>query len=509
MTDSSNPRHPKSSRRKPAREPATIDLKATVVDNASRAEEKDQHWDGMRPEETVTAEAARAFDDAAASPGATLDSAAGTDSIGPEVSGAEPPAHESVAHESVAHESVGQEASAQEPASQDRPPPDEPPRPKPERRTSPAALIGSGLLGGLVGAGLVYGLQTWQQTGRAPPPQNDQRLAQLEQRVGALGQQQNSPPPVNLQAVEDRIRALEAARGAVDERLQAVQGAAEQAAARAEEALNRQPPAPPPAPAPAPQDDAALAELSSRLSSLESQLQTATQNAANAGSTAQALDQRVAELDQRAAERDQRAAERERRISEQDQRLADLSRQLSDENRGAEAASQAGIRVILSERLNNALRNGTPYQEVLEGLRKAGADGGRLAALEPFAQGGAPTAAALAQGFRPLSAVILRDQRAATDDWSERLLRMVDQVVTVRQVNEPGSTGVPSLVARIEQALARGNVAEAAAAWEALPEPARRASEEWGRQAKAVAGAQEASQAIAAGALASLNQTAQ
>ena len=500
MTDSSDPRPPKSSRRKPAREPATIDLKATVVDDrASRPDEKDQHWDGMAPEETVVAEAERAFDDAAASPEVSLDSAAGTDAIGPEVSPVEPPAHEPMAQEAA------QAPDPEEPASPDRPPPDEPPRSKPERRTSPAALIGSGLLGGLVGAGLVYGLetwqQTWQQTARAPAPQNDQRLAQLEQRVGALGQQQGSQPPVSLQAVEDRIRALEAARVAVDERLRAVQGAAEQAAARAEEALNRQPP-PAPAPAPAPQDDAALSELSSRLSALEGQLQAATQNAANAGGAAQALEQRI-------AEQDQRAAERERRIGEQDQRLAALSRQLTEENRGAEAASQAGIRVILSDRLGEALRNGTPYGEVLEGLRKAGADVGRLAALEPFAQGGAPTAAALAQGFKPLGAVILRDERAATGDWSERLLRMVDQVVTVRQVNEPGSTGVPSLVARIEQALARGNVVEAAAAWEALPEPARRSTEEWGRQAKAVAGAQEASQAIAAGALASLNQTAQ
>jgi hypothetical protein len=497
VTDSSDPRPPKSSRRKPAREPATIDLKATVVDGgASRTDEKDEHWDGMKPEETVTGETERALDDAAASPEATLDSAAGTDSIGPEAPSEEPPAHEAMV----------QEGAAQEPASRSIPPSDGAPRTKPERRTSPAALIGSGLLGGLVGAGLVYGLQTWQEPGRTPAPQNDQRLAQLEQRVGALGQQQGSQPPAGLQAIEDRIRALEAARGAVDERLQAIQGAAEQAAARAEqataraeEALNRQPPSAPP---PAPQNDAALAELSSRLSALEGQLQTATQNAANAGSTAQALEQRI-------AEQDQRAAEWERRIGEQDQRLAALSRQLSDENRGAQTASQAGIRVILSERLNDALRNGTPYQEVLDGLRKAGTDGGRLAALEPFAQGGAPTAAALAQGFKPISAVILRDERAASGDWSERLLRMMDQVVTVRTVNEPGSTGVPSVVARIEQALARGNVAEAAAAWETLPESARRSSEEWGRQAKAVAGAQEASQAIAAGALASLNQTAQ
>ena len=50
---------------------------------------------------------------------------------------------------------------------------------------------------------------------------------------------------------------------------------------------------------------------------------------------------------------------------------------------------------------------------------------------------------------------------------------------------------------------------EAAAAWDALPEPARRLSEEWGRQVKAVAQAQQAAQAVAADALATLNRTTQ
>ncbi|MFL5164471.1 MAG: hypothetical protein ACJ8CZ_18815, partial [Microvirga sp.] len=33
MTDSSDSRRPKSSRKKPSREPATLDLKATVIDD--------------------------------------------------------------------------------------------------------------------------------------------------------------------------------------------------------------------------------------------------------------------------------------------------------------------------------------------------------------------------------------------------------------------------------------------------------------------------------------------
>jgi hypothetical protein len=329
------------------------------------------------------------------------------------------------------------------------------------------AMIGSGLLGGLVGAGLVYGLQSW----RTPSGQDDQRLAQLERRVGALGQQNGVP------ALDGRIKALEAAGASFDQRLQAAQNAAERAASRAEEAANRPVPS-----SPAPQNEAALADLSSRLAALENQARTNSEGVAN-------VTQNV-----------------DRRVAEQEQRLTALSREVTE---GASNATQAGIRVILAERLSDALRQGEPYADILAGLKKAESDAGRLAPLEPFAQQGAPTAAELAQGFKPLSAAILRDDRAADGSWTDRLLRMTDRIVTIRPVNEPGSTSVPGLVARIEQALARGDVADAVAAWQALPEPSRRLSEEWGRQAQARAQADRASQAIANDAITALNRTAQ
>jgi hypothetical protein len=512
VTDSSKPRAPKSSRKKSAREPATLDLKATVVDDGARQESADEGaWDDVRPEETIAAASEPQAEDVVASPEATLDSALGTDSIGPEASSQEPPAQERFGQETSEQEPVGQE-----PPSQDMPPPAGPAQEAPARRPSSAALLGTGVLGGLVGAGLVYGVQTWM----TPPSQDVQRITQLEQRVSAIGQQGSQP--VNLQAVEERIRALETASASVDQRLQAVQSTAEQATARAEEALNRPLPEPPP-PAP-PQNEAALTELSERLGTLEGRVQAAAQTAESAASAVQALDGRVAEQDrrlneqqqQRASQLEQSLAEQERRIADQGQRAADqeqrlaaLSRQVTEEREGARTASQAGIRVILAERLGDALRNGAPYPEVLEGLRRGGAEQDRLAALEPFAQQGAPTAAELAQGFEPLAAAIQRESRGPADDWTNRLMRMADRVVTVRPVNEPGSTGVPSLVTRIEQALARGDVADAAAAWESLPEPSRQISEDWGRQVRAVAQAHQASQALAADSLTALNRTAQ
>jgi hypothetical protein len=475
VTDSSDPKAQKSSRKKHAREPATIDLKATVLDDGAKeadatkndAQEnaQDNAWQNVRPEETIITEpetvTAAAPEDMMASSEVSLDSGAGTDSIAPEAAESE------TASRDDRFETV---------------PPQAPP---PERRSSAAGLIGSGVLGGLVGAGLVYGLQVWQQPMTV---QDDQRIAQLEQRVSALGQGGGNGQPVDLQPIEGRLQALESARGPIDQRIQQVQGLAENAAARAEEALNR----PQAEPAPAPQNDAALTDLSNRLAALENQLRTEVQNAAGAVSSVQGS---VQSLDQR--------------VGEQDQRLAALSQQVTENSRGVENASQTSVRVVLSERLGDALRSGTPYADLLDALRKNGASAERLAALEPFAQSGAPTANDLLNRYEPLEAAILRDERAASGDWSDRLLRMMDKVVTVRPVNEPGATGVPSTLARIRQSLAQGDMGGAAAAWNSLPEPARRMSEEWGKQVTALAGAQQASRELSAESLAALNRSTQ
>ncbi|MFL5157456.1 MAG: mitofilin family membrane protein [Microvirga sp.] len=551
MTDSSDSRRPKSSRKKPSREPATLDLKATVIDDgiarASRPGAEAQDTLGqdtlghetlgqdtvgqdalaetpagetipaggtpdVTPDETIASGSEPPAEDVVASPEASLDSGIGTDTL-PSGASVEGYGEGSGRQDTITSDSPYQEPSASRTREDAVLPP-----PAPERRSSAGALIGSGLLGGLVGAGLLYGLQAWQGS----PAQDDPRLAQLEQRVNALRQQ---PAPsgqsqANTQALEGRLQALETARGELDQRLQAVQGTAQQAATQAQDALNR--PAPE-APQPSPQNEAALTDLSNRFSTLEEQVRANAQNATNAASVTQELDRRIADLDRRFADQDRRYGEAERRLgeaerrfadtdrrfTEQEQRLATLSQQAAENTRNAEAASQTGTKVVLAGRLNDALKSGTPYTQVLDGVKKAGADASRVAPLEPFAQQGAPTVATLAHSFEPVETAILRESRGPAEGWTDRLLRMADRVVTVKPVNEPGSTGVPALVARIRQALERGDVVEAAAAWNALPEPSRRLSEDWGRQVRAVAEAHQAAQAISADALATLNRTTQ
>jgi hypothetical protein len=81
---------------------------------------------------------------------------------------------------------------------------------------------------------------------------------------------------------------------------------------------------------------------------------------------------------------------------------------------------------------------------------------------------------------------------------------MLDKVVTVRAVGDPQSTDVANIVARIEDSLSRDAVGEAAAAWNALPEPARRVAPDWGAKLQQRAAAEAAAQKIYSEALAGL-----
>lgn len=586
MTDSFDPKASKSSRKKHKREPATIDLKATVVHDAPPPEEKRPQQASSQEtssqetssQETSSQEAAsqdvpswetpsqqtsleRTIDqpapvaeDAAAQPTATLDSGADADSVeGPastkesvdmapaaEIPGQDVPAQETAMREEPSQDTLAAQDTrmgAQDtlPGDRDTPTGTTPPRVEPAPRSNAGAMIGSGLLGGLIGAGLLYGVQQWQ----GAPTGSDPRIAQLEQRVGALAQQRATPSPGQPAAangqLEGRLAALESTVGGVDQRIQAAQSAAEQAAARAQEALNR------PAPEAPPQNEAALAQLSERVARADEQIQANAQQLQQARAGLEQVQQVQSGLQQaqsaiqqmqgtiqqvqtdlqqvrtdvqqaaaqarqavegRASEVDRRLSEQDRRTGEQEQRLADLSRQVTQ---AAAATTRPAIRVILAERLGSALRNGAPYTDVLSALRNAEADPAGLQALEPFAEQGAPTAAELAQDFRPLGDRILQQERPADASWSDRLLRMADKVVTVRPVDAPDKAGVTGLVGQIEQALTRGDVAAAVSAWEALPEPARRLSEEWGQQAKARAQADAAAQAIVSDAVAALN----
>jgi hypothetical protein len=436
VTDPSDPLTPKNSRRKPNRQPATIDVRPTVIaDEAAAPDPSSTEMVSVpaapsEPEvlagETLEGDPAR---DPSKNPfEAPTDGGASVDSISG--AGGEPP----------------------------REPPEAHPASPPPRDVGFGRLASAAVLGGLIGAGIMLGVQAF-----VPSANDNSRITALEERITALGASPDQGLAESINAADRRARL------------------AVQIARRANERAKQVAATPPPAPAPAP-DGAAVEQLASRLENVQQEVV----------STSQAATGSVQELRQQ--------------LDDQNRQVAALSQRLSE---GPSAATKAGLSVILADRVTTALDSGSPYAETLTVLRTLRGDDPALATLTPFADKGAPTAQALAEEFRPIGVTIIRDSRSGAAGWQDRLWRMLDKVVTVRPVDEPGSTSASSLVARIESALERGDVRGAFAAWEQLPEPSRRLSEDWGKQVEARARADAAAQMLASSSLAALNSGSQ
>jgi hypothetical protein len=419
--------------------------------------------------------------------------------------------------------------------------------PPPARRgPGIGSLLAASLLGGAVGGGLVLAYQA------AQPVHPDPRIAILEQRIASLPRTTAPAAPAAPAGLDQRLAQIEGNVSGLTQRLDETHGAAERALARAEEAMAR--PAPAPAGTPQP-DTAALDEVRTRLetversageraeqltkaqASLQEAVQNVTQAQASLQQSMQAMEGRVAELGQsldrrlneqigalggRISEQGQAAERRiaeqtqalegrlaaqgqgfEGRLAEQQTKLSEVSAQVARIAEGSEIA-RAGTRVVLADRLAVALDEGVPLGNVVGALPGYGVAPERLTAFEPYTETGAPTAEALTRDFESVREPILRESRPRDGDLWERVARMADKVVTVRAVDEPGSATPPAIVNRIEHALGRGAFGEALAAYEALPEPARQASEEFGTALRRRAAAEAASRDVTAEAVQAL-----
>lgn len=421
------------------------------------------------------------------------------------------------------------------------------------------ALLAATALSGLLGAGLML---LAAPLVRGPTDRVRARIEQVEQQMGALA-------PADLGAIERRLAAIEPEQRSLGERLARVQAQAEAAALRAEQSDDRArataagPPATgeqaATAAGPRPPSDesitAAVEPLAARVAALEGDLRALARSGAEAidaklaeqaervaqleGRVTQGLeplgglDQQIAQLTQqltqqgqalaqvtqRLAQLDQTLAGQTQKVSQLDptlagqaqqivaqgQRLAGLEKQFAD--RGPEAMT-AGLRVVAADRVIDALREGAPFPQAFAALRRLTPEAPALRALEPFANSGAPTAPALSEEFKPLGQRIVAEARGRANDVTDRLWRMAEGVVAVRPLSDAGSTSTSGLVARIENALERSALQDATAAWDALPEPSRQASDPWGRKLKARVAADGAARTIAAEALGSLDAAA-
>ncbi|MCJ2083050.1 COG4223 family protein [Methylobacterium sp. J-090] len=443
----------------------------------------------------------------------------------------------------------------------------------------------AGLLGGVIGAGLLFAVER----AGVLPQADDGRLAALDQRIAALA------PKDEVARLSQRVASNETALKAVPEAVstarEALQKASAAPAPSADGAAPQTAPALPPdlaarldsldqrvsalqeepgqqggearmAVTPANGDAAQVAALAERLKAVETQvaaapkpseqpdltpklaaLQTALDDRAKANAEAtQTLGQKLTEVQQAldakvqaATQASQQAAESgktqaaeaakgiERQVQTQLQaqsdKIAGLDKALSE--RAEVATVQAALRVVSADRIVTALNTGTPYADALAALRTyEPGDPARLTAVAVFADRGAPTARTLAAEFRTVAEKIAAGRRAAqvrsvaeTGDFGQKLMSMAESIVQVRKVETPapsaqGAAPATDPLPKVQDALDRGAIAEAAQVFIALPEDIRVQAGEFGTKLKSRAAAGEAAQALLSDAFKGLPVTA-
>ena len=275
-----------------------------------------------------------------------------------------------------------------------------------------------------------------------------------------------------------------------------------------------------------PDDGARLAELAKRVETLQAQSATigaidrkaaaAAESAAKASSEAQANAARLAELARATPAADANlAAAFNEKLDRADNAAAaarDAAATLGQRLAGVEAAAKnagqpsrqalAAARVVLAERIRDAIGAGRPFQADLAALGDIPAE--QKTALAAVAGAGAPTRDKLLAQFKSHQALFVRETTPAANSWEDKLLGLASRIVTIRPVGESGSSDPATLPIRLEGALAQNDVARAAELWTQLPEPARRGSEAFGTALKQRASAETTINRIAQDAVAAL-----
>jgi hypothetical protein len=351
-----------------------------------------------------------------------------------------------------------------------------PPPPPPPARRSGFPFLAS-LLGALVGAAAALAA-AWFYDPRADQlrdiaaRQSALESAASEQSAATKALAAGAAKASAVQALDKRLGALETAAIKPDALLaaQADASAAREAATKAL-ALAGQPGAPGEAPAAAP--DPRIGKLENDLSALSARVADLT-----------GLGDRVAKLDSALA-----APKSETRVS-----AAEISQEV-------DPASQAIAAIALEQRL----RAGEPFASEWAALTRLRADPPSLAALKPYSETGAPTAAALAASFAKVApAMFAAVTPESTGGPMDKLIDHMRKLVRVHAVGEVPGEEPDALVSQVEAALARGQVAVAMGIYARLPEAARKASADWAKTAEARASADAAARQLRESAIAHL-----
>ncbi len=146
----------------------------------------------------------------------------------------------------------------------------------------------------------------------------------------------------------------------------------------------------------------------------------------------------------------------------------------------------AALAALAAASLAEATQGSGPFDAELAALERLMPLSAEVRALKPYAEGGAPSRAALAAEFDAAAAkasIAARDP-GETGGFLERLRHALSSIVVIRQVGSTTGDAPDAVLARADAAVAEGDVAGALTLLRALPPKAAQAMAPW--QARAL-----------------------
>jgi len=160
----------------------------------------------------------------------------------------------------------------------------------------------------------------------------------------------------------------------------------------------------------------------------------------------------------------------------------------------------AARQALSAAALRDAVVSGAPFAAELAQAKSLGAIDKEISVLEPFAATGIPSPAALAQELHNLlpAMVNLAGSQAPQGGFLERLQANAGKLVRIRPVDAPPSDDPLAVLSRIENDVAKSDVAAALADLGKLPNPIRAPAQGWISKAQAREDALKAARQYAA-----------
>ena len=217
-------------------------------------------------------------------------------------------------------------------------------------------------------------------------------------------------------------------------------------------------------------DNAALSALDQRLGEVETAITGLSAGPGPAPETLAPLNERIAGLEAMVKAAGEAAAATDGRLGAIEQSIATLRAKVD-----AQAAQPEIALAIAASALKSAIERGVPFEAEIETFAAVAPDAQEIAALRSYAETGIPTRADILEETETAAAAMIAAANPPPEDagFFERLLASAESLVTVRPVGAVKGAGVPETVARMEVAVRAGDLEQAIAEFDTLPETAK------------------------------------